>query len=641
MEREEFEAKVAELRHLAEEKPEHYKARVAALVALGFACVMGLLGLAVAVAAGCLAAIAVGIASGRTGTLHLIKPMVVAVALAAVLMRSMWVKIDPPEGVELGREQAPRFFAMLDSLRDGLNALPIHRVLVDDGMNACVCQVPRFGILGWYANWLVVGLPLMQATDPDELRAVVAHELGHLSRNHGKFGGWIYRVQATWQRAWELGSRKSGGAILASFMRWYVPRLGAWSFVLRRQNEYEADQCAARLASPQAAGRSLVAVNTGSRFLEEEFWPSVYRGAAAAPTPPRDGRRALGDSLRRHVEHAGAEGWIQASLNAKTDCVDTHPCLRDRLAGIGFPGIATVADLERAGLSRQVPHRTAAEEYLGSLAEGLDAAFAGRWIEQVGPQWREVHEEAARRAQRLDELDKEATAHPLPADKELERADLVEGLRSGREALPLFRQLLERDPDNARAAFAVGRLMLADGDDGGLAWIEHAMSRDPQAVVPGCELAHGYLSERGRHEEARKWTQWHDQFMKEVERAHAERSQVARNDRFSPHGLDVAAIAAVRTALSGIPEVRRAWIVAREVRHLAAIRSLVVGVDVKFRGLRIPDSSMYQTVADSVAEKITVPEKCEFQVICVNDGMGGWVKPLSAVPDSLVFQREG
>jgi Zn-dependent protease with chaperone function len=64
-------------------------------------------------------------------------------------------------------------------------------------MNAGVQQVPRFGIFG-SRNFLVLGLPLLQAVTPTELRAVVAHELAHLSRSHGRVNVWLYRIRATW-----------------------------------------------------------------------------------------------------------------------------------------------------------------------------------------------------------------------------------------------------------------------------------------------------------------------------------------------------------------------------------------------------------------------------------------------------------
>ena len=59
-------------------------------------------------------------------------------------------------------------------------------------------QNPAFGLLGWYHNFLVIGLPLLFAISPEHFRAIVAHELGHLSKIHGWFSYWIDRSLITW-----------------------------------------------------------------------------------------------------------------------------------------------------------------------------------------------------------------------------------------------------------------------------------------------------------------------------------------------------------------------------------------------------------------------------------------------------------
>src|SRR5207249_200161 len=113
-------------------------------------------------------------------------------------------------------------------------------VLLTDDFNAAAAQRPRLGIFGWQENYLLLGLPLMLALTPGQFRSVVAHELGHLSGNHGKFGGWIYRINRTWEQLVErmTQSRSWVSGIFTKFFGWYMPFFEAYSFVLRRQQEY-------------------------------------------------------------------------------------------------------------------------------------------------------------------------------------------------------------------------------------------------------------------------------------------------------------------------------------------------------------------------------------------------------------------
>ena len=71
-------------------------------------------------------------------------------------------------------------------------------MLVVDEVNAAVVQRPAFGLVGGPRNYLLLGLPLMEAMPPAEALAVVAHEYGHVAGSHGQFSAFIYRLRHTW-----------------------------------------------------------------------------------------------------------------------------------------------------------------------------------------------------------------------------------------------------------------------------------------------------------------------------------------------------------------------------------------------------------------------------------------------------------
>jgi Zn-dependent protease with chaperone function len=146
-----------------------------------------------------------------------------------------------------------------------------------------VVQLPRLGLLGT-SDFLLLGLPVMQALSKQDLVAVLAHESGHLSGNHGRFSGWVYRVVRSYVRVLETtGSNK----ILEKLLDWYVPRLDALSFPLRRQNEYEADAVSAEVVGKQRAGQALTNVHVRAS-VQQEFWKAVNRRVFRTPHPPAE-----------------------------------------------------------------------------------------------------------------------------------------------------------------------------------------------------------------------------------------------------------------------------------------------------------------------------------------------------------------
>lgn len=186
----------------------------------------------------------------------MLKGMIFVVPLCYVLIKSLWVRFAPPDGLRLKPEDAPELFREVERMRTALNCSPVHEVVLDGDFNAAMSQVPRFGIFGGYRNTLLLGAPLMRMASPEQFKSVIAHELGHLSHRHGTFGIWIYRVEATWERlAEQLSQGEAGGAALfRKFANWFMPRLSAWSFAERRQAEYEADRAAVEMTSARAAG---------------------------------------------------------------------------------------------------------------------------------------------------------------------------------------------------------------------------------------------------------------------------------------------------------------------------------------------------------------------------------------------------
>jgi Zn-dependent protease with chaperone function len=167
------------------------------------------------------------------------------------IIRSLWVRFDEPTGRLLTPTEAAPLFALLAQQAHDMQAPAVHRVLLTSEFNAAIVQLPRLGVLGWPRNYLMVGLPLLQAMTADQAAAVVAHELGHLRGGHGRCGAGVYRVSQSWAQLLAQLERNDSGTWLRRFTNWYVPQFNAWSHPLRRTAEFEADAAAGRATSPR------------------------------------------------------------------------------------------------------------------------------------------------------------------------------------------------------------------------------------------------------------------------------------------------------------------------------------------------------------------------------------------------------
>jgi hypothetical protein len=281
MERHEFSALVGRLERQADDNPQLYALKVGALAALGYATIV-LLALIILVT--CWYTFS-PLLSGESFRAPLVVACGVGLVTLVGMIRALWVRIAEPTGLRLSREEAPRLYDAIDEVAARMGGVRVDSVYVSSEFNACIVQTPRWGIFGNYRNHLEIGLPLAMVLSVDELKAVIAHEMGHLSEAHGKFGAWIYRQRVTWHALESKFSSPVGifDQILGAFYGWYAPylqlRARPKSRVCRGSSRGQCDQrCSHRRRARQAGAGGTVPVGS---VLETSIRPGGESARAA------------------------------------------------------------------------------------------------------------------------------------------------------------------------------------------------------------------------------------------------------------------------------------------------------------------------------------------------------------------------
>jgi Zn-dependent protease with chaperone function len=617
----EYHSLIQRLEKFAAQSPRRYFYQVAALAFLGIAFLVAAL---LAALAGVVAMAAVILFSKK---FVLIKVAWIPLVFAFLVVKAMWVRIPPPEGRVLARREAPKLFAEIENVRSTLDAQRIHRVVVTADFNAAVATVPRFGLVGWPQNYLVVGLPLMASLTVDEFRAVIAHEFGHLSRNHARFGNWIYRIRQTWYRLLMILEQEGSFAakLFARFFEWYTPYFNAYSFVLARANEYEADRASARVAGRTAAASALVAVHAKAAYLESQYWDKVWAGAAERAEPPA---AAYSELLARCkvVPNDLGKAYAKVALDAQSDLTDTHPSLAERLKA-----------LDASPRARFAIEQSAADALLGATVGRLASEQDQAWQERIAPAWRERYETLATQRQRLSEIERQMNGAPLSLETAWERARLAEALDGRYAALPLYRQIVERHPQYAPALYAFGRLLVQSGDDQGVSLVEQAMTIDGDAEQAGAELLFDFY--RGRKDVA-GMDRWHARLNVLAERrasARAELTQFSPKDALAAHGLSVPTLAKLADAIAAQPKVKRAWLVRKHGKQMPRVPGYLLLLEFRWTvhlSLRGERAATLRELLDKFAA-----DEDGFIVIRDAGESRRLRKKVAAVPGALIFTR--
>lgn len=561
MERPDFIGLVSGLENQAQRDPSAYRAKVLLLALGGYGYVLLLLAAALASAAGVVADLARGSELSKLGALW----AVLAVSFALILVRALWVRLTVPEGIELGPEQAPRLFGLLRKLRRSLATDGVDHVLISSGFNAGIVQLPRFGPLGRSRNYLVIGLPLMMCLSRRQFAAVLAHEFGHIAGNHSRFGGWVYRLRQSWVRILQRLHSEEHPLSFAFlwFFRWYAPYFHAHAYVLARQDEYEADAASRGLFGRQGLAEGLIEGRVKARFLRDDYWPKIFAQADSHERPDWMPYARMQSAVRVGFDREAAADWLEDELEAATDYDDTHPSLRDRIVAL------------RAKPRLAEPFaRSAADAYLAPLLPELTAKLDEEWWEEIEDEWTHRHATAREARRRIAEL--QAAGDRLGADERYELAELIQQFAPGDDAQRAYRAVLQQAPHHSEALFALGWLLLDEGDDAGVGLLEEVLRADPNLALRACERIVVFLHDAGRAEHLRVYMRRLRQLQAEERRVHRRLARGRFADGAVAHGLSSRQLGQVTDALLRTGRVREAWLVRKDIPAMPGRRAYLL-----------------------------------------------------------------
>lgn len=586
---EQYQTLIQRLEQESKAHPLRYKVKLSLLAMLGIGYIVLLLCVGLAFSIGL---VVLAIFSKNPLLIKaMIKVVWIPLGLAFFIFKAMWIRFLPPDGHHLTRTEAPLLFTEVEQIRKSLRAQRIHRIVITPELNAAVSQIPRLGMLGWPRNYLVLGLPLMNILSVEELRAVIAHEFGHLSKSHARFGNWIYRIRQTWYRLLDRLEQEQSAlsGIFTRFFNWYAPFFNAYSFVLARANEYEADYESAQITSGATAAAALTKVYTLSDYMDNAYWQSLFGKVKQERQAPAHAYTQLINSSF-HIPREILADKVRDALAQQTDIHDTHPSLVDRLRALH----------SKPALHLTSHDKSAAAILLGETNRQLLAMFDGDWQTRVATDWQQRHEEVQQTRGKIRAYQDKGDLEALNEDELWDYAMSLEDIEGAVPARPVLQHLLARNANHAYANYVMGRMLLDESDDNGVARIEKAIELDTALDEAGNELLFNYFYHHKQDTERAqtyydRWTR-HGELQRQADR---ERAAFNKKMSITAHGLPAETVQAISEALAPLSKIKKAWLVRREVEYLAEVPAYVMLI--KLGGIVFNEDKHVQAAADAVA----------------------------------------
>ncbi|HEY6595866.1 MAG TPA: M48 family metallopeptidase [Asanoa sp.] len=196
---------------------------------------------------------------GRTGSSAVAGKLgYLTLAVAAAILWATWKVIrskpQPMPGLVLTEHRAPQLWAEVRGLARAVGTRVPDEIRLVGDVNAAVSENATLLGLRSGRRLLYVGMPLAQALTVSQLRAVLAHELGHYSGQHTRLGPLTYRGRATMAATiGRVGPTSLTGRFLLGYA-WFYQLVSA---AVSRRQEIEADKSAVRVAGKWATASAL------------------------------------------------------------------------------------------------------------------------------------------------------------------------------------------------------------------------------------------------------------------------------------------------------------------------------------------------------------------------------------------------
>ncbi len=614
----EFETLVNRLEKQASAKPKLYRFKVIMLTGLGFGYVALFLSLFLF-----LMAISIAMIADGNFTFGNVKVLLLTGTLSFFIIKALIVKMEMPEGYYLQREEAPKLFKMIESLRHKLNTPPIDEIVLDSEFNASVAQISTYGMIGKKRNVLVIGIPLLTAHSQQQFTAVLAHELAHISNSDTALGARIYRLRMSWGRLLHSleENEQFGTFIFRKFFQWFYPRFDAYTFAMARQEEYEADRSAAAVTTPEAMGQALAVTSVAAPYFYRDFYGELFEECAKTNSVPQPYSNF--SEKYQTLSDQKASQYFDEQLAEESYMTDTHPCLRDRLSALG--------------VEAELPERKqeSALDYFFAYPGRVISDFNNMWVDYNQDSWKEEIGHFNESKQRYEELaDKKVTS----LDELLEKAYLTAEFNSLEAAIPFYEEIAAKysqDQRTAGALLTLGENYLESREtaEKGIQLINLAMSYDWELRLPALDLLCGYYFETEQSELFEQTREELEKWEEIVEASNEECDFIQPTDHFTTHDKERKEILAGMNQLAQYREITKAYLVRKQITSIPERKQYVIGLELalpKGTDLEEAEAALYEKYMNGLGE---FEDSC---VIILNDKKD-LRKSMLSVENSLIY----
>ena len=227
-------------------------------------------------------------------------------------MQLYYTRPGTPSGVSLKEKQAPLLFSMLERRVSHFGIKPVERIVLTPRAELILQATPSWPIPFFHRYTLCVGAPSLFFISPGQFRLALAGAFAAAARRQNSVAGWAVQAADDW--AIITRSLEKHPALYARIFLKPVSRIAdvtkTLSIELRAQLQQIQSRWVLENTDESNAVDYLANHVVASSFLEQQYWPMIFKAAERCPTPVVKPFSHFELILERTLTEDAAKRWL-------------------------------------------------------------------------------------------------------------------------------------------------------------------------------------------------------------------------------------------------------------------------------------------------------------------------------------------
>ena len=377
------------------------------------------------------------------------------------------VRPEQLQGVMLKPEQAPELFKMLERRSSHFRLNHVEHINLSTETELKLDSKPTWVVPAWHRHTLCIGASLLFFLSQGQFRLGLAGAVAVAANQRKSLQGWLAQAANDWPliiRALE-NNRSLLSRLLMKPATWLTTHIDDLSAKLCSDPWQQQVQWVLENSDEQSTTDLLSNQLVATAFMEQQYWPMIFKAADRSPTPVVKAFSHLPLLLDKTLNRKQAERWL---MEAQTFSKRQDTRVRDMLAEL------RIDHLTWPGLPPENAFDSLFEN--AKTLKQLDV----HWQSTIEPEWRQAHERYKNDERRFNQLKTRALEQGLRGDSALKFIRLAPQFMDNESASDVYQEIFSNNTNDPKVCFACGLALLRNNSsNAGIAALQRAESLDP------------------------------------------------------------------------------------------------------------------------------------------------------------------